>query len=43
VGPMQEGDRIYIEIEGIGKLQNTVILRSPLPTEEEPEDSDINN
>ncbi len=34
VGQMQEGDRVYIEIEGIGKLQNTVILRSPLPIEE---------
>jgi len=32
---MQEGDRIYIEIEGIGRLQNTVILRSPLPSDEE--------
>jgi len=31
VGPMQQGDRVCIEIEGIGKLQNTVILREPLP------------
>ena len=42
VGPMQEGDRLYIEIEGIGKLQNTVILRSPLPVDEESEDDEIN-
>ncbi|MCY7332093.1 MAG: fumarylacetoacetate hydrolase family protein [Pseudanabaena sp. CAN_BIN31] len=40
VGPMQEGDRIYIEIEGIGKLQNTVILRSPLPSDEEIEEDE---
>jgi 2-keto-4-pentenoate hydratase/2-oxohepta-3-ene-1,7-dioic acid hydratase in catechol pathway len=41
VGPMQEGDRVYIEIEGIGKLQNTVILREPLPLEEDIEESEI--
>ena len=41
VGPIQEGDRIYIEIEGIGKLQNTVILREPLPIEADPEESEI--
>jgi 2-keto-4-pentenoate hydratase/2-oxohepta-3-ene-1,7-dioic acid hydratase in catechol pathway len=40
VGPMQEGDRIYIEIEGIGRLQNTVILRSPLPSDEEIEEDE---
>ena len=40
---MQEGDRVYIEIEGIGKLQNTVILREPLPIEAEYiEESEIN-
>jgi 2-keto-4-pentenoate hydratase/2-oxohepta-3-ene-1,7-dioic acid hydratase in catechol pathway len=43
VGPMQEGDRIYIEIEGIGKLHNTVILRSPLPSDDETEESEIND
>jgi 2-keto-4-pentenoate hydratase/2-oxohepta-3-ene-1,7-dioic acid hydratase in catechol pathway len=42
VGAMQEGDRIYIEIEGIGKLQNTVILREPLPEAEDIEESEIN-
>jgi len=42
VGPMQEGDRIYVEIEGIGKLQNTVILREPLPIEEDPDANEIN-
>lgn len=41
VGQMQEGDRVYIEIEGIGKLQNTVILREPLPLEEDIEESEI--
>jgi hypothetical protein len=40
---MQEGDRIYIEIEGIGKLHNTVILRSPLPSDDETEESEIND
>jgi hypothetical protein len=34
---MQEGDRVYIEIEGIGKLQNTVVLREPLPLLEDAE------
>jgi 2-keto-4-pentenoate hydratase/2-oxohepta-3-ene-1,7-dioic acid hydratase in catechol pathway len=43
VGQMQEGDRIYIEIEGIGKLHNTVILRSPLPSDDETEESEIND
>ena len=41
VGPIQEGDRIYIEIEGIGKLQNTVILREPLPRGADSEESEI--
>jgi len=40
VGAMQDGDRIHIEIEGIGKLQNTVILRSPLPLDDEESDDD---
>ena len=38
VGPMENGDRIYIEIEGIGKLQNTVISRSPIAYSDETED-----
>ncbi len=42
VGPIQEGDRVCIEIEGIGKLQNTVILREPLPIEVDSEESEIN-
>jgi 2-keto-4-pentenoate hydratase/2-oxohepta-3-ene-1,7-dioic acid hydratase in catechol pathway len=28
VGPMQIGDRVRVEIEGIGELENTVIVRS---------------
>lgn len=27
VGPMQVGDRVRVEIEGIGRLENTVLLR----------------
>ncbi|AFY73601.1 2-keto-4-pentenoate hydratase/2-oxohepta-3-ene-1,7-dioic acid hydratase [Synechococcus sp. PCC 7502] len=37
VGALQVGDRIAIEIEGIGKLQNYVDLRSPLANLEEDE------
>ncbi|MEE3717955.1 fumarylacetoacetate hydrolase family protein [Tumidithrix elongata RA019] len=33
VGPMHADSRIYIEIEGIGKLHNYVALREPLPVE----------
>jgi 2-keto-4-pentenoate hydratase/2-oxohepta-3-ene-1,7-dioic acid hydratase in catechol pathway len=33
VGAMQAGSRIYIEIEGIGKLHNYVAMREPLPQE----------
>jgi 2-keto-4-pentenoate hydratase/2-oxohepta-3-ene-1,7-dioic acid hydratase in catechol pathway len=29
VGPIQVGDRIRIEIEGIGRLENTVVSRQP--------------
>jgi len=29
VGPLQEGDRVRIEIEGIGSLENQVALRQP--------------
>jgi 2-keto-4-pentenoate hydratase/2-oxohepta-3-ene-1,7-dioic acid hydratase in catechol pathway len=28
VGPMQIGDRVRVEIEGIGQLENTVVARS---------------
>jgi 2-keto-4-pentenoate hydratase/2-oxohepta-3-ene-1,7-dioic acid hydratase in catechol pathway len=28
VGPMQIGDRVRVEIEGIGQLENTVVIRS---------------
>jgi 2-keto-4-pentenoate hydratase/2-oxohepta-3-ene-1,7-dioic acid hydratase in catechol pathway len=28
VGPMQVGDRIRIEIEGIGRLENTLVPRA---------------
>jgi 2-keto-4-pentenoate hydratase/2-oxohepta-3-ene-1,7-dioic acid hydratase in catechol pathway len=28
VGPMQIGDRVRVEIEGIGHLENTVVPRS---------------
>jgi 2-keto-4-pentenoate hydratase/2-oxohepta-3-ene-1,7-dioic acid hydratase in catechol pathway len=31
VGPMQVGDRVRIEIEGIGQMENTVVVR-PTPT-----------
>ncbi|MBD2177110.1 fumarylacetoacetate hydrolase family protein [Pseudanabaena sp. FACHB-1998] len=41
VGPMQEGDRVCVGIEGIGKLQNTVILRAALPAIEELDAADI--
>ncbi|NEQ89036.1 MAG: 5-oxo-1,2,5-tricarboxylic-3-penten acid decarboxylase, partial [Moorea sp. SIO2I5] len=27
VGPMEIGDRVRVEIEGIGQLENTVISR----------------
>lgn len=27
VGPLQVGDRVRVEIEGIGRLENTVIIR----------------
>lgn len=29
VGPLQEGDRVRIEIEGIGSLENTIAKRQP--------------
>lgn len=29
IGPMQIGDRIRVEIEGIGRLENTVIAKQP--------------
>ncbi|MBW4648859.1 MAG: fumarylacetoacetate hydrolase family protein [Kastovskya adunca ATA6-11-RM4] len=32
VGSMQVGDRVRIEIEGIGQLENTVIVRPPIKT-----------
>ncbi|MBE9177077.1 fumarylacetoacetate hydrolase family protein [Oculatella sp. LEGE 06141] len=30
IGPLQVGDRVRIEIEGIGSLENSVVLRQPL-------------
>ncbi|OIP74269.1 MAG: 5-oxo-1,2,5-tricarboxylic-3-penten acid decarboxylase [Oscillatoriales cyanobacterium CG2_30_44_21] len=38
VGAMEGGDRVYIEIEGIGKLQNTVISRLPSQVKDTEED-----
>jgi len=35
VGVLSQGDRISIEIEGIGKLQNYVDIRKPVPLESE--------
>lgn len=32
VGPLAVGDRVRIEIEGIGSLDNTVVARSPRPS-----------
>jgi 2-keto-4-pentenoate hydratase/2-oxohepta-3-ene-1,7-dioic acid hydratase in catechol pathway len=32
IGPMQVGDRVCIEIEGIGSLENTVGVRGSRPT-----------
>jgi 2-keto-4-pentenoate hydratase/2-oxohepta-3-ene-1,7-dioic acid hydratase in catechol pathway len=29
VGPLHVGDRVRVEIEGIGRLENTVVLRQP--------------
>ncbi|MDI9640679.1 fumarylacetoacetate hydrolase family protein [Geitlerinema splendidum] len=31
IGPMQIGDRVRIEIEGIGYLENSVVARTPVP------------
>jgi 2-keto-4-pentenoate hydratase/2-oxohepta-3-ene-1,7-dioic acid hydratase in catechol pathway len=31
VGPMQIGDRVRVEIEGIGHLENFVVARSSHP------------
>jgi len=31
VGPMQRGDRVRVEIEGIGSLENTVVSHQPAP------------
>lgn len=33
VGPLSAGDCVYVEIEGIGKLNNSVAARAPLPIE----------
>jgi 2-keto-4-pentenoate hydratase/2-oxohepta-3-ene-1,7-dioic acid hydratase in catechol pathway len=33
IGSVQVGDRIQIEIEGIGRLTNIVGKRPPIPTE----------
>lgn len=30
VGPLQIGDRVRVEIEGIGRLENTVVLKQPV-------------
>jgi 2-keto-4-pentenoate hydratase/2-oxohepta-3-ene-1,7-dioic acid hydratase in catechol pathway len=38
VGPLSAGDSIYIEIEGIGKLHNSVARRNPLPVEPDLDD-----
>ena len=30
VGPMQPGDRVRVEIEGVGYLENSVVRRAPM-------------
>jgi 2-keto-4-pentenoate hydratase/2-oxohepta-3-ene-1,7-dioic acid hydratase in catechol pathway len=35
VGPLQVGDRVRVEIEGIGSLENTVALREPVKITEQ--------
>jgi len=36
VGAVQVGDRIRIEIEGIGSLENSVIAKKPIAVSVEP-------
>jgi 2-keto-4-pentenoate hydratase/2-oxohepta-3-ene-1,7-dioic acid hydratase in catechol pathway len=40
VGPLKDGDRVSVEIEGIGKLQNNVAMRPPMPPEPDDDNDD---
>jgi 2-keto-4-pentenoate hydratase/2-oxohepta-3-ene-1,7-dioic acid hydratase in catechol pathway len=40
IGALHDHDRVYVEIEGIGKLYNNVALGAPLPVEPEREQAE---